>query len=77
MDHLYITDDDSNKNKPREDYVRGFGARTSRRTNSPPFSSRALAAAASRGRFDDLEIDGEDEAPAFDFQGKNYIKAVF
>ena len=71
VEHLYITDNDSYKNLPRSDYVLGFGTRSSRRRPSPTFSANRISAGSSRGRFDDLEIDNDDDddTPAFDFKG--------
>ncbi len=70
VEHLYITDNDSYKNLPRSDYVPGFGTRSSRRPQSLTSAGSKILAASARGRFDDLEVDDEDDdTPAFDFKG--------
>ncbi len=80
VEHLYITDDDSNKKLPRRDYIPNFESRTSRRPKlQQELRSRALAAAtSSRGRFDDLEVedDDEDDTPAFDFKGFKFTQTL-
>ena len=77
MEHLYITDDDSNKNSPRRDYIPNFEAKTSRRPKLQDLRSRPLAAT-SRGRFDDLEVedDDNDDTPAFDFKGFDFFAQI-